>query len=115
MADSVISLTIPANTPERAPIELVMPVYVGWCESVAVLFPSGCAQLARVAIFDRDSKIAPAPSSHVAWLTGDGQPPVMVPVRRRLSGPPYVIKVRGWNEDDTYPHTPTIMVEMGLG
>lgn len=115
MSSYSADIVLPANTPERAPIELLMPVYTGWCQSVAVLFPSGCAQLARVAIFDRDSQIAPAPTSHVAWLTGDGQPPVMVPVRRRLSGPPYLIKIRGWNEDDTYPHIPTVMIEMRLG
>lgn len=109
-----VDLILPANTPERSAVEVIIPVYAGFLENVAVLFPDGCAQLARVALFDRDSRLVPGSSSPTPWLTGDNET-IKAQVGRKVSGPPYLLKLRGWNEDDTYPHIPTIRIEMAVG
>jgi len=104
-----IELTIPAQTPETSPatkpIQLTEGVITYWW----VGFPPGCAGLAHVAIYEFEHQILPrGEDQDIYW---DGYI-YSVPDHYEMVDEPYQIEVRGWNEDDSYPHTITVGVAL---
>jgi len=102
-------LTIPANTTRASPATATLTLAPGVVNRVMVGFPFGCANLAHVAIFEREHQVWPGdPDEDFSWddfiFAWDED--------HELEGPPYELEIRGWNEDDTYPHT--ILLAMAL-
>ena len=95
------SLTIAANTPEAAPATLAAPLAPGTVARVDVQFPSGCVGLVHVQIWRREHQVWPGN------LDGDISAEGMVvswPEDQDLDDEPFAVQLRGWNEDDTFPH-----------
>lgn len=98
------SLTIAANTPATAPATLAAPLAPGTVARVDVQFPSGCVGLVHVQIWRREHQVWPgnldgniaAEGLVVSW-----------PDDYDLDDEPFGLEVRGWNDDDTFPHTIT--------
>lgn len=104
------SLAIPKNTLETAPVETSIPIHPGIALGGEVFFPPGCSALARIRIYYWEHQIAPAnPDS---YFTGDGAPATPFNLDLEIVDPPFVFTVRGWNLDDTYPHTPIIRLNV---
>lgn len=98
-------LTIPPNTPANAPISQVIKVGQESFNHQVVLIPKGHAYLAFLQITaGRGTRVVPSNDSNVDWLRGNNDR-VEYNQHIQLDPPQYVIEVRGYNLDDTYPHT----------
>jgi len=100
-------LTIPASTPETSPVETLIEVTAGVIHRIEVQFPPGCFGLAHVVIVHENTQIFPTNPGQSfkgdAWVFSVNEYHV-------LDEPPFIITVRGWNEDDTYEHTITVRI-----
>jgi hypothetical protein len=104
-----LSLTLPANTPESAPVTDTIPVHPGVVKRVEVLFPDGCVGLVHVRLYYYERQLWPSnPDSSFA---GDGDK-IAFDEDLELTGAPFVFGVEGWNLDDTYQHTPIIRISV---
>lgn len=98
------ALTIPANTAQADAVELEAPLAPGIVSRVDIQFPRGCVGLVHVQVLK---------SEHQVWpvnLDGDISAEGLVvswPEDYELDDDPLAFTLRGWNEDDTFPHTIT--------
>jgi hypothetical protein len=95
-------LIIPANTPSATPATLTCDMAPGVVERIEIQFPSGCAGLAGVAIDHRAHQAFP--SNADAWFVSDGHV-IGFNEQYDLTQTPFAFNLRGYNLDDTYPHT----------
>ena len=94
-------LTLPANTPSTAPVELLAELAPGTVTRVDVQFPRGCVGLAHVQAYRSGHQVWPtnldadisAENVVVSW-----------PEDYDLADKPYALTLRGWNDDDSFPH-----------
>ena len=102
-------LTTPANTPRSAPIETELQLDEGVVTGVEVLFPPGCVGLVHLQVRRETHQLFPANAD--ADLVGD-----TFPIRWReeleVGERPYVWTAVAWNDDDSYPHTVTLRLEL---
>jgi len=102
MGDYFAKLKIPANTPVDKPVTADVEVEGEVLAELAYLIPPGWSALAHFAIFYGIKQIYPAEAG--TWVTGDDLYR-SVPLRWRLPESPVNLTIKGYNEDDTYPHT----------
>jgi len=98
-------LTIAANTTKDAPTELEMDVGVGVVNQVDVQFPPGCAGLARCSIWDGGHQLWP--SNPDGYFAADAYV-ISFAEDYPILEAPFVLTLKAWNLDDSYPHTITI-------
>lgn len=103
------TITIPPNTPMESPTVVECPIAHGVIHRVEVQFPPGCAGLAHVQICRPIHVIYPTnPSGSFA---ADGRA-ISFDDYHLILERPYRVWLRGWNFDDTFPHT--ITVSLGI-
>ena len=100
-------VVVPKNTTSIDPVVQILPIAHGILTWVSVCFPPGCAALARCVILHHEHQIAP--STENMNLAGDTFPIEWAEYYESYQ-PPYELKIKAWNEDDTYPHTITVRV-----
>lgn len=102
-------LTIPSGTTEASPASATMVLCEGTIRGASVLFPAGCAGLARVQVWLGGFQLVPW--SRSKWLRGDDH---LIPLDLDYPvGPaPRLLTVYGYNEDETYDHTVTVSVNV---
>jgi len=81
----------------------------GIVKRVEVVFPRGCAGLVGVRIFRGSVQVIPL--NYPAWLDTDGET-ISITSEIDLSVNPYELIVKGYNLDDTYPHTIRVRFEL---
>lgn len=102
-------LTIAKNTTEAAYASETIEIHPGIVKQVEIYFPPGCAALAHIQIFYWERQFWPTnPNSD---FTGDNTL-LSFPEDLKIVDPPFELEIRGWNEDDTYPHTPIVRIQM---
>jgi len=102
MGDYFFKLTIPANTPEDQPAVTTVEVEGEVLDELAYLIPRGWSALAHFSLFYGIKQIYPKEPG--TWVTGD-RLYRQVPIKWRLPESPCKLTLKGYNEDDTYPHT----------
>jgi hypothetical protein len=103
------SLTIPKNTPRETPVIGTFPIHPGVVTFAEVFFPPGCAGLAHVQIWLWERQLWP--SNPDSYFTGDGTS-ISFTEDLEVVDPPFELEIAGWNDDDTYPHTPIVRVQI---
>jgi len=73
--------------------------------SVDCFFPPGCVDLVRVQVYYGKTQIAPKPPG--AAFRGDGFK-VVHPTWWRLPDSPTKLRIKGWNLDEEFQHTPLL-------
>ena len=101
------SITIPANTASTAPTVETLPIAHGIITKFMVRPRPGHAALAHLVILHHEHQIAP--STPDMDLSGDTFPIDWEEYYESYQ-PPYELKLKGWNDDDTYPHTFDVFV-----
>lgn len=101
------SLTIPANTSADTPEEYDLQVTHGLLHRIEVEFPRGCAGLVHLVIEHWESQLYP--SNPDGDFSTDGYT-IAFDDYFELYHSPYLLRLVGWNEDDTYSHTVTVRV-----
>jgi len=101
------SITIPKNTTKAKPTEAILKIAHGIITKIMVRPRPGHAALAHLVILHHEHQIAP--STKGMELHGDA-PPIDWEEYYESYQPPYELKLEGWNDDDTYPHTFDVFV-----
>ena len=107
----VLPLTIPADTPETDPIEEELALTYGVIQRVEIEFPPGCAGLAHIKILYHEFYLYP--SNPGTYFSGDGFTIAFDDVFP-VTEVPHMVKVVGYNEDDTFSHTVTVRINVKL-
>ncbi len=104
-----ITLTIPPNTAQAAPVTEDIPIHPGLLKQVEIIFPPGPCGLAHVQLYLWERQLYPAnPDSD---FMGDDVS-IVEQEDLEIVDPPFVITALGWNEDDTFPHSPVIRLNV---
>lgn len=100
-------ITIPKDTTRASPKDVRLKIARGIITEFSVLIPPGHAGLAHLAIYHGGHQIAP--SIENMDIHGDG---MLLDWNEyyEFYQPEYELKLLGWNDDDTYPHTFTVYV-----
>lgn len=101
------SITIPKNTTEASPEILILKIAHGIITKFMVRPRPGHAALAHLVILHHEHQIAP--STENMDFSGDTFPIDWEEYYESYQ-PPYELKLKGWNTDDTYPHTFDVFV-----
>ena len=102
-----LSITIPKETASTAPTTEILRIAHGIITKIMVRPRPGHAALAHCVILHHEHQIAP--STENMDFAGDTFP-IDWEEYYECYQPPYELKIQGWNEDDTYPHTFDIFV-----
>lgn len=101
------TITIPKNTTADNPLVQTMVIAKGIISKFMVRPRAGHASLAHLIILSHEHQIAP--STENMDLHGDSTP-IDWEDYYECYQPPYELKLKGWNEDDTYAHAFDIFV-----
>jgi hypothetical protein len=103
----VVHQTIPPNTPRSAPVIVPFEVANPILSYKTAAFPKNCSMLCGIQICDRSGIVWPSPGSPSQWITGDNE--IVIDLTPTiLSGSPYNLMARIYNEDSMYERTPEI-------
>lgn len=101
MAFKKVTVAVPADTPESAPVETVLKLRPGIIRWWYIGFPPGSADLLRATVHRFEHQILPEAEGEYLywgghlWVIEDNYP---------LLDEPYEVLVRAWNLDDFYQH-----------
>ena len=95
-------LDVPANTTIDNPCNVELGLVQGVITEVNILFPIGCRGLVGVRIYDFEHIVWPSNPDH--WLIADGET-IEWQDDYMMSGYPNVLRLEGYNLDDSYTHT----------
>lgn len=101
------SITIPKSTAATNPTIEMLGIAHGIITKIMVRPRPGHHALAHCVILHHEHQIAP--STENMDLHGDA-PPIDWEEYYESYQPPYELKIKGWNDDDTYEHTFDIYV-----
>lgn len=101
------ALIVPPNTSVDNPVFMRLPLDRGTISFLELHFAPGCVGLVRSAVAYKSIQIVPWNAD--TWLFGDDRL-FKLDLNLELNEPPYELTVKGWSEDDTYPHTLTVGV-----
>ena len=104
------SLTVPASTTEANKVSTSIQVHEPFIIGYEVFFPPGCAGLCWVNIFINGRQFAPADGSADRYFHGEGSKLWTGKVRLNPGSTENLIKIYGYNDDDTYQHVPIISI-----
>lgn len=103
------TVTVPINTTKLDPYEEKLSITRGTITSLSVYFPWGCAGLVGCQMLRLRSQLLPL--SPNVWLTGNDFLH-SYDYFYEITTEPYDITLRFYNEDDTYTHSPFVVIEM---
>jgi hypothetical protein len=102
-------ITVPANTAEASPASQDIALCKGFVARVWIRFPAGSVGLLHVAIYDQSTKIFPGASNQ--WFSGDNE---IIEFETEYDVPlvagNYKLTIKGYNEDDSYPHSALVRI-----
>lgn len=102
-------LTIPKKVVENGTASTTMKLCEGAITRSFVQFPSGCAGLVWVQIWLNGYQLIPWERGE--WLRGDDHI-IRDESRYPVTGPPRILTIYGYNEDESYPHTIQVGIEV---
>lgn len=106
-----VTLTIPAGTTEDDPAIEYIRLPCGVVERVAILFPAGCHGYAHVVIYEYEHQAWPT-HEELSYIGDDVL--IEFPGDYELPQEWNLFSVRGWNEDTTHDHAPTVFITVTL-
>jgi hypothetical protein len=108
------SLPIPASTLESNKVHATIVVHEPFIIGYEVYFPPGCAGLAYVNIFIDGRQFAPADGSADRYFHGEGSKTWFGKFHLSPGKSESIVIINGYNDDDTYLHTPIISLVTDL-
>ena len=104
-------LTVPRETPQRSAISATIPVDKPVVVACEVAFPDGPLGTLGIRLLDREKQFAPDPRASNTWIF-DNDRNVSWSEGHSLDGPPWEIRVEGYNLAKDHPHTAQIRIEI---
>ena len=102
-------ITIPDATLKTSPATSEIVLSEGMIDSVSLLFPAGCAGLAGIQIWLGGYQLVPW--SRGSWVRGDDHL-IEHQVKHAVGPAPRLLRVLGYNDDDTNAHTIAVSVDV---
>jgi len=102
-------LTIPFSTLKTSPATAEIVLSEGMIDTIVMLFPAGCAGLAYVQVWLGGYQLVPW--SRGSWIHGDDHL-IVHQVKHAVGAAPRLLRVLGYNDDDTNPHTIAISIDV---
>ena len=102
-------LTIPHSTLKTSPATTENVLSEGMIDTVTLLFPAGCAGLAYVQVWLGGYQLVPW--SRGSWVHGDDHL-IEHRVNHAVGPAPRLLRVLGYNEDDTNSHTIAVSIDV---
>ncbi len=99
-------VTFPAGQTEATKTIKHFSINKGWIYRAWIIFPPGCAGLTKVRVEHQGHPIIPVNKSD--YIKADNYT-FELPMFFEVKSEPFLITFEGWNEDDTYDHTITLM------
>lgn len=96
-----VHLDVPANTLITTPVTADIPAVRGVVYRVSLQFPPGCAGLVHVNLWHVEQQLWP--SNMGEFFAADGYT-IEFQEEYQLVEVPYVLRLEGYSDDDTYPH-----------
>jgi len=103
------AISTPANTPKATPVETNLKLTAGIIHQIDILFPTGCAGLAYIAINDGLHQVWPTNPDESFHTDGET---ISFKEFYELKSSPHILTVFSYNLDDTYDHD--IIVRLGI-
>jgi len=104
-------IEIPANRVEANPVIMTLPIAKGIITKMMVRPRPGHSALAHLVILHHQHQIAPSSGIPVGTSDFHGDTfPIDWEEYYESNQPPYELKLKGWNDDDTHPHTFSVYV-----
>jgi len=100
-------ITVPADTPESAPLMQFLPLTKGVITNVNIRFPAGCHGLVKIRLLRFEHALEPL--NRDDWITGDDEP-INISEFYELKESPARLKFVGYSEGSFYPHVITVRV-----
>lgn len=100
------SLTIQPSTTEPNATAKSYDIGRAVVRQMIVHIPDGHKYLTHFQVTSKGKRILPEFGSGSDWVEGNNHDIVVnFPIPLALDGPPYEMTLRGYNDDDTYPHS----------
>lgn len=99
----IYDFTVPKKTWKGSPIYVEIPINQQTVDYVHILFKDGPLGAMGICLKDRDAQFAPGPPTY-GWIV-DNDHIVEWDEEHVLDGPPYKIKVFGYNMAEDHEHT----------
>jgi hypothetical protein len=96
------AINTPANTSKESKRKQELKLTRGIIHQVDILFPSGCAGLAHIAINDALHQVWPTNPEEDFYTDGEK---ISSKEFYNLRREPFMLNAFTWNEDDTFPHS----------
>lgn len=96
------SITIPAGTARKDFEFANVPVCPGQIAKFYRLFAPGCSGMVHLQVYHQTRQVFPTTPGES--YIGDGSE-ILGDATIDVYEPPYVLQLRGWSPDTTYPHT----------
>ncbi len=104
-----VDIPVSANVAIKDATNITMGLTKGRIKKVEVYFPWGCAGLVGIQIIRNTWQLAPLTRGE--WLTGNDLL-LSHTYDYDLNVEPYELIVKSYNLDDTYEHTPFVIIEI---
>ena len=104
-----LDINLPANTAILSATDTTMRLTKGRIKKVEVYFPWGCAGLVGIQVIRKTWQLAPLTRGE--WLKGNDLL-LSHTYDYDLGVEPYDLVIKGYNIDDTYEHTPFVIIEI---
>jgi len=102
-------ILIDPDTQQADATKTTVKLAPGTITLLGIEFPSGCAGLVAVAIYEKTVRLFPTNNEYP--FRSDDQYLVFNP-NYELTKSPHILTIRAWNEDVRYPHTPIVRFEI---
>jgi hypothetical protein len=103
------SITVPANTPQSAPVEQTLELTAGVIQRVSIQFPTGTYALVHVQLLYHEYQVWP--TNPDGSFNADGYP-LEWDEAFSLDSAPYEIKAVMWSLADTYDYDINVRFEV---
>lgn len=100
-------ITLLAGKTEETKTSVNFNINKGWIYRAWLIFPPGCAGLVKVRVEHQGHPIIPVNKSD--YIKADNYT-FELPMFLEIKSEPYLITFEGWNEDEAYDHTITLML-----
>jgi len=100
-------VSFPYGKTEATKTQARFHINKGWIYRAWLIFPPGCVGLVKVRILHQGHPIIPV--NKTDYVKADNYV-FELPMFYEVPEEPYQITFEGWNEDDTYDHTITLML-----
>ena len=104
-------LVVPARTPQRSASTATIPIDRPVVVACEVAFPDGPLGTLGIRLLDREKQFAPDPRASNTWIL-DNDRNVSWIEDHRLDGPPWEIRIEGYNLAADHEHTAQVRIEI---